>query len=401
MSFAVVLEGMTLITYIVILSGGKQMRETGWKVLTVFLVFITLVQCGAMALVSYLFDNDDRFYPGWKLDTSWILTVVSMCLAGFNAVIIYMTIRSSRTTHHDFSKVPSSSQSDFLLVDCTKAFAALTRDFKEAAENAVSLPEDDPDTFERFLQWLYSGRYILSGIGSDEEVDERYLQLAQLYTLADKLEVPPLKHEIIDELFMMKRNPDKPPQTEVIAYVYENTGERSPLRKLMVAWLVWHVDFRWYSTPNATNFLSQCPEFAADLAVALAQRLGAFSSLSPFYSSPDKYYEDSGTVSSVQSPTGDTWKSSRLVSTQKQGLNITPTISTGATPQSTSGPRPLSGTSTFGGGGSTSQPGSCLLRVSEPLRSPGLFSNASSDTTQTPTFGRLAFGSTAANGFGT
>ncbi|EFW17309.1 conserved hypothetical protein [Coccidioides posadasii str. Silveira] len=94
MSFAIVLEGMTLITYIFILAGGKQMRETGWKVLTLFLVFITLVQCAAMALVSYLFDNDERFYPGWKLDKSWIMSVVSMCLAGFNAVIIYMTIRT-------------------------------------------------------------------------------------------------------------------------------------------------------------------------------------------------------------------------------------------------------------------------------------------------------------------
>ncbi|WEW60201.1 hypothetical protein PRK78_005686 [Emydomyces testavorans] len=93
MSFAVVLEGMTLIAYLVILAGGKQMRETGWKVLTVFLVFIALVQCAAMALVSYLFDHDERFYPGWRLDTSWILSVVSMCLAALSAVIIYMTIR--------------------------------------------------------------------------------------------------------------------------------------------------------------------------------------------------------------------------------------------------------------------------------------------------------------------
>ena len=26
---------------------------------------------------AYLYDNDDRFFPGWKLDTSWILCTVS------------------------------------------------------------------------------------------------------------------------------------------------------------------------------------------------------------------------------------------------------------------------------------------------------------------------------------
>ncbi|KMQ42491.1 hypothetical protein HL42_6832 [Trichophyton rubrum] len=92
-SFAVVLEGMTFVAFVVILAGGKQMRETGWKMLTVFLVLIGLVQAGGMGLVSYLFDNDDRFYPGWKLDDSWILCTVSMCLMVVNAVAMYTIAR--------------------------------------------------------------------------------------------------------------------------------------------------------------------------------------------------------------------------------------------------------------------------------------------------------------------
>lgn len=50
-SLAVVLEGMTFVAFVVILAGGKQMRETGWKMLTVFLVLIGLVQAGGMGLV--------------------------------------------------------------------------------------------------------------------------------------------------------------------------------------------------------------------------------------------------------------------------------------------------------------------------------------------------------------
>ncbi|KAI1959819.1 hypothetical protein LOZ58_004184 [Ophidiomyces ophidiicola] len=369
MSFAIVLEAITLITYIVILAGGKQMRETGWKVLTVFLVFISLVQCGGMALVSYLFDNDERFYPGWKLDSSWIM---------FRGVcVITITVGESEAQFQ--------AHKDLLCQKSPFFNGALMRDFKEAGENAISLPEDDPDTFERFLQWLYSGIYELSGLKTDEEVDERYFQLAQLYTLADKLEVPRLKHDIINELFMMKTDPDKPPQVDVIAYIYENTRERSPLRKLMVAWLVWHIDFQWYTTPSATTFLSHCPEFAADLAVALARRWVDFKGLSPFNESPEKFYEESAIFSPMQSPVVDNFKSVRLV-TQKQPLVSANSINSSVTAPAHSRVRPL-GVPTFGpvfGAPSSS-------RCSEPLRSPGLFSNADSDTTQTPTM--FGFGS--------
>ncbi|EER25635.1 hypothetical protein D8B26_000046 [Coccidioides posadasii str. Silveira] len=284
---------------------------------------------------------------------------------------------------------------------------ALTSDFKEAAEHAITLPEDDPDTFERFLQWVYSGTYVLSGIGSDEEVDERYMQLAQLYVLADKLEVPALKHNIINEMFLMKLSPGKPPQVDVISYVYENTRVRSPLRQLIVAWLVWHVDFEWYKTANAMNFLPQCPEFAADLAVALARRFVDFNMLDPFTGSPDNFYHEGSVFPYVQSPTSDNPKHARLGSTKKQPL----AINTSATQQSNPGLRPMASINTIAASGvGGSRIGSSMsLRTSEPLRSPGLFSSASSDTAQTPTlsssqgfgYGSGAGSSSASsNGFG-
>jgi len=54
MSFAIVLEGMTLITYMVILSGGKQKRESGWKILSGLHFIVGALQLAGMALiVSY------------------------------------------------------------------------------------------------------------------------------------------------------------------------------------------------------------------------------------------------------------------------------------------------------------------------------------------------------------
>jgi hypothetical protein len=51
MSFAVALEGMTLVAYIVIIKGGRQKRETGWSILSLLLLLTGLVQCGSMAIV--------------------------------------------------------------------------------------------------------------------------------------------------------------------------------------------------------------------------------------------------------------------------------------------------------------------------------------------------------------
>jgi len=107
MSFAVVMEGMCLIAYIVILAGGKQKREQGWSILSFLIVLAAVVQCASMSLVvrvessfgglsvcllismqAYLFDNDQRFFPGFQLDTSWILCTTSWSFMIICAVCI-------------------------------------------------------------------------------------------------------------------------------------------------------------------------------------------------------------------------------------------------------------------------------------------------------------------------
>lgn len=51
MSFAVVIEGMTLVAFIVVVAGGKQKREQGWKVICGLLVLSGLIQCAGMAII--------------------------------------------------------------------------------------------------------------------------------------------------------------------------------------------------------------------------------------------------------------------------------------------------------------------------------------------------------------
>lgn len=69
MSFAVVMEGMTLITFLVVIMGGKQKRESGWKILTGLLVVPALIQCIAMALVVGFLP----FLFHLSLQTAWLV----------------------------------------------------------------------------------------------------------------------------------------------------------------------------------------------------------------------------------------------------------------------------------------------------------------------------------------
>jgi hypothetical protein len=51
MSFAVVLEGMSIVAYLVILSGGKRLRENGWGVLSLLVLTSVVVQAASMSIV--------------------------------------------------------------------------------------------------------------------------------------------------------------------------------------------------------------------------------------------------------------------------------------------------------------------------------------------------------------
>lgn len=91
MSLAAVLELVTLVAYVVVILGGKQKRETGWRVLALMLVLVGLVQCASMSIVAYLFDNDDQFFEGWKLDKAWIMCTVSWCVAVLSAAFLALS----------------------------------------------------------------------------------------------------------------------------------------------------------------------------------------------------------------------------------------------------------------------------------------------------------------------
>ena len=57
MSFAVVIEGMTIAAFAILLAGGKQRRESGWGALTVLALISAAVQAISMALMVRIVDK--------------------------------------------------------------------------------------------------------------------------------------------------------------------------------------------------------------------------------------------------------------------------------------------------------------------------------------------------------
>ncbi|KAH8820954.1 hypothetical protein F5884DRAFT_68639 [Xylogone sp. PMI_703] len=91
MSFTAVLEIVTIVTYGVILVGGKQKRQNGWKLLAFLLSIVGLAQLATTTIVAYLFDNDERFFVGWRLDKSFVFCTVSGSIALLSAVAVALS----------------------------------------------------------------------------------------------------------------------------------------------------------------------------------------------------------------------------------------------------------------------------------------------------------------------
>lgn len=68
MSFAVVIEGMTFLSFVVMIAGGKQKRESGWKILAGLLFLIGGVQCAGMALIVKPYFLFSPPFPNHRFD---------------------------------------------------------------------------------------------------------------------------------------------------------------------------------------------------------------------------------------------------------------------------------------------------------------------------------------------
>ena len=101
----------------------------------------------------------------------------------------------------------------------------------EAKTGTVKLPEQDIQTFERFVLWLYARK-----IHQLQNTGEYFEALCRLWVLGDRLEVPLLTNCVIDafrdEVVARWAIP-----TRHLQYIYQNTLAGSGLRRFAI-WLI-------------------------------------------------------------------------------------------------------------------------------------------------------------------
>jgi len=172
--------------------------------------------------------------------------------------------------------------------------AAFTSKFKEGSEKKMTLPEDDPEVFEAFVQWLYHQYYEIPASDLRHE-QARYLsQTMQLFILADKHGVAKLKNGIIDALVRNAQSKRTPPSRFAIHQIYEFTPPGSGIRVLLADWYACQAPPSWLQEPTTNTWLRERPDFAADMVAAMArfetnsQKNDYFKSLS----SGLKYHKD-------------------------------------------------------------------------------------------------------------
>ncbi|RYC61941.1 hypothetical protein CHU98_g4272 [Xylaria longipes] len=89
LSFATIVELATLVSFLVVLAGGKFKREGGWKLIGGFLLADAVVEFASMGIVAWLFENDSQFVvPGWALDYSFYLCTTSASVSVVLAAVL-------------------------------------------------------------------------------------------------------------------------------------------------------------------------------------------------------------------------------------------------------------------------------------------------------------------------
>jgi hypothetical protein len=108
--------------------------------------------------------------------------------------------------------------------------------FKEATEGIMYLPEDDPATFDRIINWLYRDQLPVCV----ERVEGRHpisfhRSLIDMFLFAEKYCINVLANRAMDQMQDVHLKENIIPNIEDIKHVYYNSHEKSKLRLYVAA----------------------------------------------------------------------------------------------------------------------------------------------------------------------
>lgn len=182
-----------------------------------------------------------------------------------------------------------SKQKDFAVheshirLQCPFFEAALGRDWKEAEERVVLLPEYEPDSFRIYLGWLYQKRITISPTVKTKPSVKCRHRLCRAYLLGDFLQDLEFKDAIIDALIDLALDLNIYFGTG-IGFLYENTSAGSPLRRLVIDLIVYAMNPDWKKITDLLLVDDFPAEAFAELIVKIEEtrNMGKCRSQAPF-----------------------------------------------------------------------------------------------------------------------
>lgn len=154
-----------------------------------------------------------------------------------------------------------------LLTSASPFFAAaLNSTFAEGLDQTVRLPEEKPEVFEWFLQWLYTGsltthaagvhyshmptmpplpsmmppsQYVMADARADGDLrnvqgSPKYFLLIDLYGLSDRLLTPELNNHILNTIARLSESTNSVPTPSDTRILYDQIRDTAPLRALVL-----------------------------------------------------------------------------------------------------------------------------------------------------------------------
>lgn len=188
-----------------------------------------------------------------------------------------------------------------LLCDISGFFqAALNGNFQESKNQAIKMVEDDAEVFSYFQYWVYTGVIKQRPREPTNEITSH--TLAGIYIFAEARCIPALQNMAIDILISKHESSPRAP-IEEYRYIYENTAERSPVRRFLADWAA----YRGILSKDWFNDRSIYPtDFAIDLSLALYDRIQNNTTYhsGDFWEARARYHTEVAVASSSEGKSG-------------------------------------------------------------------------------------------------
>lgn len=157
-----------------------------------------------------------------------------------------------------------SIHKDFLTYNSPYFAKALHGQFSEATEKKVELDHTTVTAFGLFQLWIYK-KDLKESCTNDSLPSAE--DLADLWILADYLQMPGLQNKAIDLLVQQREKVQKVATNHIIK-IWEQTRSEAPLRTLFVDFCAWRLDRGWWE-----KYPSQFPhEMLISLCTALHKK---------------------------------------------------------------------------------------------------------------------------------